>query len=187
MLYGPNLRTPWTIPCFGLPLPWHFLDFFAVANSRAILRLIRNVIFHGMILLSTHFEVVIIRRGCRLAFGSSRNKLCPVRAMKSYMLRSAPGTAARPLFEFTSGAPLTRTALTSHLRRLLRQQGLYETLYASHSFPIGAATAAGSAGLPTWLIKTLGRWSSDCYERYIRTPKDVLVSVPCQLTENVSY
>ena len=58
---------------------------------------------------------------------------------------------------------------------------------ASHSFRIGAATAAGSAGLPTWLIKTLGRWSSDCYERYIRTPKDVLVSVPCQLTANVSY
>ena len=30
-----------------------FLGFYAVANSRAILRLIPNVIFHGMILLST--------------------------------------------------------------------------------------------------------------------------------------
>ena len=153
-----------------------------------------DITFHPNILDADNFEVVIkrsktdpFRRGCRLAIGSSRNKLCPVRAMKTYMLQSAPATAARPLFEFTSGAPLTRTALTSHLRRLLRQQGLDETLYASHSFRIGAATAAGSAGLATWLIKTLGRWSSDCYERYIRTPKDVLVSVPCQLTANVSY
>ena len=186
MLYGPNLRTSWTTPCFGLPLPWYFLDFYVVANSRAILRLIPNVIFYGMILLSTQIcEVVIkrsktdpFRRGCRLAIGSSRNKICPVRAMKTYMLQSAP---------IYVGAPLTRTALTSHLRRLLRQQGLDETLYASHSFRIGAATAAGSTGLPTWLIKTLGRWSSDCYERYIRTPKDCLVSIPCQLNANVSY
>jgi hypothetical protein len=59
-------------------------------------------------------------------------------------------------------------------------------MYASHSFRIGAATAAGSAGLPTWLIKTLGRWSSDCYERYIRTQRDFLVSVTSKLIANTN-
>jgi len=29
-----------------------------------------------------------------------------------------------------------------------------------------AATTAAAAGIPSWLIKVLGRWSSDCYERY---------------------
>ena len=31
----------------------------------------------------------------------------------------------------------------------------------------GAATAAASASLPPCLVKTLGGWSSDCYDRYI--------------------
>ena len=89
------------------------------------------------------FEVVIkhsktdpFRRGCHLANGSSRNKLCPVLAMNTYMLQSTSGTAARPLFEFTSGARPTRAALTSYLRCLLQQQGLDETLYASHSLEL---------------------------------------------------
>jgi hypothetical protein len=106
--------------------------------------------------------------------------------MKNYLLQTPSIPESRPLFQFESGTPLTRATLTSHLRSLLQQQGLDETLYASHSFRIGATTAAGSAGLPTWLIKTLGRWSSDCYERYIRTPRDVLVSVTSKLIANTN-
>jgi hypothetical protein len=148
-----------------------------------------DIIFHPNILHAEFYEVVIkrsktdpFRRGCRLTIGSSHNSLCPVRAMKTYLLQSRSVQTPRPLFEFASGAPLTRNTLTSRLRSLLQSQGLDEKLYASHSFRIGAATAAGSAGLPSWLIKTLGRWTSDCYERYIRTPKEVLVSVPYKLT-----
>ncbi|XP_028406820.1 uncharacterized protein LOC114529267 [Dendronephthya gigantea] len=153
-----------------------------------------DIIFHPNILHAEYYDVLIkrsktdpFRRGCRLTIGSSRNKLCPVRAMKTYLLQSSSGQTPRPLFQFTSGVPLTRVTLTSHLRHLLQGQGLAENLYASHSFRIGAATAAGSAGLPSWLIKTLGRWSSDCYERYIRTPKDVLASVPYKLTASTKH
>lgn len=107
--------------------------------------------------------------------------------MKTYLLQSPSVHTPRPLFAFESGAPLTRTTLTSHLRSLLQRQGLDEKRYASHSFRIGAATAAGAAGLPSWLIKTLGRWTSDCYERYIRTPQEVLVSVPNKLTASTKH
>ena len=37
--------------------------------------------------------------------------------------------------------------------------------YSSHSFRIGAATAAAAAGVPDWCIQGLGRWLSDCYIR----------------------
>ena len=73
--------------------------------------------------------------------------------MKTYLLQSPSVHTPRPLFAFESGAPLSRTTLTSHLRSLLQGQGLDEKRYASHSFRIGAVTAAGSTGLPYWLIK----------------------------------
>ena len=35
--------------------------------------------------------------------------------------------------------------------------------FSSHSFRIGAATAAAQSGIPDHLIKTLGGWTSDAY------------------------
>ena len=36
---------------------------------------------------------------------------------------------------------------------------------------------AAQAGLPPHLIKMLGRWSSDAYQLYIRTPRETLAAV----------
>ena len=42
-----------------------------------------------------------------------------------------------------------------------------------HTFRVGDASTAGSVGMPDWLIKIMDRWSSDCYQLYIRTPREV--------------
>ena len=49
--------------------------------------------------------------------------------------------------------------------------------YAGHSFRIGAATTAARQGVQDSLIKTLGRWESAAYTRYIQTAHDVLCRV----------
>ena len=67
------------------------------------------------------------------------------------------------------------------LRHLLQNAGFQPTAYASHSFRIGAATTAAAAGLPSWLIQTLGRWSSDCYKNYIHCLSTTIENVPRQL------
>ena len=92
---------------------------------------------------------------------------CPVQAMRHYLkLRSYH--AQSPLFLLADGTVLTRFKFITSLRCLPAKVGLQAELYAGHSFRIGAATTAAAAGLPDWLIQAMGRWSSECYKRYIR-------------------
>ena len=49
--------------------------------------------------------------------------------------------------------------------------------YSGHSFRIGAATAAAAAGVPAHFIKMLGRWESEAYQLYVRTPRESLASI----------
>ena len=57
--------------------------------------------------------------------------------------------------------------------------------YASHTFRIGVASTAATAGLPMWLIKTLERWSSNAYLGYVYCPNNVIVSFPAALSSAV--
>ena len=115
------------------------------------------------------------RSGHTITIGKTGLPLCPISAMQKYL--QARDTSSGPLFIYSSGTPLTKTALVSETRALLSRSGFNASHYAGHSYRIGAATTAASAGLPTWLIKTMGRWSSDCYERYVRVPHSVLSDV----------
>ena len=124
------------------------------------------------------------RMGHTLLIEQTNQSICPVNAMKHYLTRR--GITPGPLFIFASGRPLTKDALTAETRQLLSHLGCQASDYAGHSYRIGAATAAASAGLPPWLVKTLGRWSSDCYERYIQCPQAVLSGVALKLLQNSS-
>ena len=61
---------------------------------------------------------------------------------------------------------------------MLTELGYNCSLYAGHSFRIGAATTAAQRDS---LIKTLGQWESTAYMVYIRTPSEVLCSVSSTL------
>ena len=90
------------------------------------------------------------------------------------------GPLSGPLFCYTDGRPLTHQLLSSTVQSIVRLVGLPGN-YSGHSFRIGAATTAASRGVPDHLIKTLGCWSSDAYQRYIRTSADSLIQVSGQL------
>lgn len=101
--------------------------------------------------------------------------VCPVTAMVKYlqMRRNQGATSESPLF-VANGSVLTRNQFIAYVRHVLAVIGVDSSNYCGHSFRIGAATTAAAAGIPDHLIQTLGRWSSNCYARYIRTSSDVI-------------
>ncbi|XP_068742958.1 uncharacterized protein [Montipora capricornis] len=118
------------------------------------------------------------RRGTFIHIGRGKPPLCAVDALLQYL--NLRGDSPGPLFLLQSGQPLTRSLLTSWLRQIMDNAGIQGN-FSSHSFRIGAATVAARNGVPDHQIQTLGRWSSNAYQLYIRTPSEVLASLSLQL------
>lgn len=121
------------------------------------------------------------RKGCHIYIGRGHFPLCAVSALSAYLHQR--GDRPDPLFVLQSGQPLSREQLTSRLRSILTSTGIQGS-FSSHSFRIGAATVAARNGIPDHLIKDLGRWSSNAYQGYIRTPTETLASMSTQLSTN---
>lgn len=99
------------------------------------------------------------------------NPLCPVRAVQLY-------TAIRPksaiaFFAHFDASPVTRYQFQAMLKKATSAAGLDTQHFRSHSFRIGATTAAALAGCQPELIKSCGRWRSDAYKTYIRQPTTI--------------
>ncbi len=120
------------------------------------------------------------RNGSQVRLAASSSSVCPFRALQKYLCFDHKPSL--PLFQFSDGTFLTRQILSSTMKSLLQPVFGDVKGYSSHSFRIGAATTAAAADLPDWLIKALGRWSSNCFEQYIRTPIKVIDSVPGKLS-----
>ena len=118
------------------------------------------------------------RNGHQIRFTRTGKSICPYRALQKHIENCLD--TGKPLFAFYSGKFLTRQLFTSIPNDLLRPTSFAEK-YSSHSFRIGAATAAASSETPEWLLKHIGRWSSSCYQRYIRTPEQAIRMVQKKL------
>ncbi len=113
------------------------------------------------------------RKGIQITIGATESQICAVKAMKDYL--QYRGSHPGPLFLYSDGKTLSRGLFVSEVKQFLAFCGHNSKSYNGHSFRIYAATSAAAKGLPSWLIKTIGRWTSDCYGRYIRTPDSVWI------------
>ena len=116
------------------------------------------------------------RHGVDIYLGRTDSALCPVVAILAYVAirPKIPG----PFFMFRDGSPLTRDKLVTALRKALTEVGVDQSGFLGHSFRIGAATSPARAGS---LIKMLGRWESEAYQRYVCTPRVSLAAISSQL------
>lgn len=116
------------------------------------------------------------RQGVTIPLFVTSKQVCPVSCLKRYIhVRQQCGAVANdPLFVNCAYSPIKRGVFLSWLNTILRRSGLQPDHFSGHSFRIGAATSAAHARLEDHLIKTLGRWQSDCFTRYIHTPELVI-------------
>lgn len=118
------------------------------------------------------------RKGCHIYIGTGSAPLCALMAMAAYLHKR--GNSPGPLFLLQNGQPLSRELLSSWLKRILTASGVPGN-FSSHSFRIGAATVAARNGVPDHLIQALGRWTSNAYVTYIRTPAEALAKITHRL------
>ena len=114
-------------------------------------------------------------KGISIFLGKSGSTLCPVLAVLSYL--AVRPNSEGPLLVRSDGSPLTRDQFVRLVKRALSVANIDSSAYSGHSFRIGAASAAAAAGVPAYVIKALGRWESEAYHVYIRTPREALASV----------
>ena len=81
----------------------------------------------------------------------------------------AQGAAAStPMFRRPDGAAFSVADLRDIVKALMRAVGEDPDQFGAHSLRIGGATALYAAGADPIHIKTMGRWSSDCWRIYVR-------------------
>ena len=126
------------------------------------------------------------RRGCNIIVGkAAMPDICPVGLTQLHLESTSNNQPSdlQPVFQ-TASRPLSREEFVESLQVALKQCGVDNAGdYKGHSFRIGAATTAGEAGVPDWLIKTMGRWTSSAYQTYIRTDPRTVAEVSHLLTQ----
>jgi len=114
------------------------------------------------------------RQGVTIRLCATGKSVCPYTALKQYcVLRSSTfpdSSVSQPLFMETTQTALTRHSFLKYLHSLLLCAGEHCNVnnYKGHSFRIEEATSAAAGNVEDHLIKTLGRWTSNCYTRYVR-------------------
>ena len=109
------------------------------------------------------------RVGCTRTVFATGDDLCPVEAYKALRrVRGANWHERAPVMMDPSGWVMNRECMSAMLKGAAVDCGIPAAELATHSLRIGGATALFAAGADPTVIRTMGRWSSDCYRLYVR-------------------
>lgn len=95
-----------------------------------------------------------------------QHSCCPIALLLDYL--ALRGNQPGAIFITQQGNPVTREVFAARLSEAIQFCGLNPTRYKSHSFRIGAASYAAEKGMSDAQIRTLGRWKSNAFQKYIR-------------------
>lgn len=130
---------------------------------------------HMYSILLKHSKTDRSGKDIHVIIAKTKTIFCPFSSMMKYMLLRPITHPSSPLFIVDGCKPMTRPWFSSKLRDLCLSCDLPPERYSPHSLRIGAATTA-ALHLPTLTLKSLGRWSSSAYQRYVRFHKKEILS-----------
>ena len=119
-------------------------------------------------------------KGIQFFLGKTDHNVCLIAAILPCL--ALRGSKPDPLIMTYNSSSLTRHYFSTSLSAILSAAGVDQKRYSTHSFRIGAATSAKLVGMSELDIKKLGRWRSNTFECYIRTPREYLASFSWQLS-----
>ena len=96
----------------------------------------------------------------------SGHELCALSILLFFMWQTRTVPPSSPLFSLPSGEILTYASMLAHVKRTAADVGLPPSDYGTHSYRSGGCSHLLSAGVPTDVIRILGRWSSDAFFLY---------------------
>ena len=102
----------------------------------------------------------------------SEGPLCPIKAFLKWEKVSSWKLSKKPAFVDSTGKALTGRKFNAHLDKFLSSATAGSSRkVTSHSFRSGIATLMGQLGFDDDAIKAIGRWSSRCFEDYLKLPR----------------
>ena len=92
-----------------------------------------------------------------------------------------------PFFLTETGEAMYRSFFVLHTKQILSRLGYNASFFSGHSYRIGASSMAAACRFffEDHLIRTLGRWTSDCYRTYIHIPSQVIQDAQVNLLQEL--
>ena len=105
---------------------------------------------------------------------ANNTKYCAVAAVAKFIKLTKTQTRSSHFFSLGT-LVMSSKYFNLLIKSLASRLQLNPKFYSSHCLRAGGATAATNSGVPPHVIKQMGRWSSNCFELYIRKPKEALL------------
>ena len=149
------------------------LSFYAFLRPGEVTASGNNIMFMNVQLSRTEITLTFVAfkhhkgKPVTILIPAQSSAICPVQLLAEYIC--VRGAAPGPLFCHPCGRPISYAQFYNWFHSLLKCVHVNH-LYGLHSFRLGAATLAASRNVSSVLIQQMGRWRSNAYTRYIRTP-----------------
>jgi hypothetical protein len=102
---------------------------------------------------------------------------CPERAYANHVRVNDPHATNEALFTYTKKrtglrTPLTKRAFLTRIKAAAEAAGC--PMMAGHAFRIGGTLHYLLRGVPFDVVKVIGRWASDAWQKYLREHAEIL-------------
>jgi hypothetical protein len=129
-----------------------------------------------------------LRQGVSVKIFRSQGPVCAVALLAKAWVASPVQTATAPLLQVDEqGNPLSYRVLLNFIKQSFASWGLSSAEFSTHSLRIGGATQLAMCQFSGEQIQAVGRWSSDCYRRYVRFPNAFFQQVASALGASAVY